>query len=75
MSWEDVKVLSLHRKKRQVAVATPLFDERWPWAKFYRPKALCEPDCIRLTDVLKIEKACATWLTNRGLKASWRRWF
>lgn len=78
--WEDgaregVKRLSLHRKKREVAKATPLFDERWPWATHYRPQVVDEPDCIRLVDVMNIEKACARWLANRGLQASWRRSF
>lgn len=75
MNLKDVKVLSLHRKKREVAVATPLFDERWPWAKNWRPKALCEPDQRKFYNVLEIDRACDWWLSNRGLKNSWRRWF
>jgi len=73
--WKDFKVLSLHRKKREVAKATPLFDERWPWSNHHRPKILVEPDCIKLTDLCKIEKACDLWLSNRNLQTSWRRLF
>lgn len=73
--WEKLNRVSLHPARRQTAVATPNFDERWPWVDKGRPQAVEEPDCIRLVDVVKIDKACAQWLANRDLQVSWRRTF
>lgn len=73
--WEKLNSVSLHPARRQVGVATPRFDERCPWANQHRPVALDEPDYIRLSDVMNIEKACNQWLAKRGLQVSCRRWF
>lgn len=73
--WGTYNRVSLHPARRQVGIATANFDERCPWANQYRPVALDEPDCIRLSDVMNIEKACNQWLAKRGLQVSWRRTF
>ena len=67
--------LSVHPARREIALATDRYDERWPSRNPKRPKAIHEPDRLPFENVMEVYQACDHWLNGRGLKLSWRGLF
>lgn len=72
MTFTLSRCLSVHPARREIAIATDRYDERWPSRTSKRPKAIHEPDRLPFHNVMEVDQACDRWLAGRGLSLSWR---